>query len=286
MGWFSRHSFRRKKSETELVELHKRAQSAHDDGDLDGAQRLYHQLVDEARESHNRKIEAAALQRRGVMRDLLGDPMGAEVDVRAALAIDLELEGEDGPTVRQDYYTLGVVLGGAGRLDEAITALNESARVASVLLDDEAFVRAKVVVGGLRAESGDLLGAIKVLEEVRADAPDRRHTIAGFQASLLLVRLLAEHGQTERVSTLAQECIFLIGYWGAKHEMGAIDDSSMHIVLQCTLQLQLDAAQLLAQAGHPDAAPTFDLAERLAREIGAADAAEEIAGAKLAALGN
>jgi len=283
MGWFARN---KAKSERELLDLHHRAQAAHDDGDLDEARRLYDQLVEDARNSSNRKVEAAGLQRRGVMRDLLGDRSGAEIDVRAALAIDLEIEGRNGPTVRQDLYTLGVILGGSGRTEEAEQTLNESARVAETILDDEAFVRAKIVVAGLRAEHGDRREAIRVLDDVRADAPERRRTITGFHASLLLVRLLGEENEPDRLVELAQSCVFLIGYWGAKHEMGAIDDETMAVVLECTLQLELDVAERLAALGHPDAAPTFDLAEKLAREIGANEAAEEIAGARLAALGN
>ncbi len=49
-------------------------------------------------------FEAAGLQRRGVVKDQLGDSAGAEADVRAALALDLAREGRDGEVVRQDLY--------------------------------------------------------------------------------------------------------------------------------------------------------------------------------------
>src|ERR1041384_1846243 len=90
----------------DLVEA---GQKAHMQGDLSKALTIFAQVIEKARAAGDKRAEAAGLQRRGVTRDMRAHSQGAEADVRQALAIDLQLEGKDGATVRQDWFTLGVI---------------------------------------------------------------------------------------------------------------------------------------------------------------------------------
>src|SRR5689334_14244093 len=98
-------------SERELRKILDAIEELTRNDDVSGALIECTRLIEEAHRSKIAWLEAAGLQRRAIANDMLGEPEAAERDARAAIAIDSKL-GSKRHCLRQDLYTLGVILAG------------------------------------------------------------------------------------------------------------------------------------------------------------------------------
>ncbi|WAS96745.1 hypothetical protein [Nannocystis punicea] len=226
--------------------------TAMNEGDLDGALALFEQLVRDAVAAKDQVLEAAGLQRRGVIKDLRGDAVGAEHDVRAALQLNRSLEGADGPTVRQDLFTLGVILARRGDSLAAEAPFLESARIAG-LNDQDAHSRALHYVVAGRLEREDRAGALALLWEVRPGGDGPRWLVGSMDAPML-VQLLLEDGRLDDALSLLPECMTAQSYWSAKRGLGRIDEATMKAMGQATFLVAVVCARGAAAAGRRQAA--------------------------------
>jgi tetratricopeptide (TPR) repeat protein len=225
---------------------------------------IFRRLIDEATAVDHRPLMAAGHQRAGAMLDMLGETSNALAELKKALDINLGLEGRDGPTVRQDHYTIGIVLARAGDVAGAEASLLESVRVARVVGDHEAASRGLMVVAQLQQQRGALAEALTTLWPIRPGATEHPRTLSAQGAGPLLVGLLAELGRHDDIGGLCAGVVQSVGYWQAKVKMGAIDDDDFAAVMQYSVDTLVDASLSLHDAGRgPDAHATLEVLSRM-----------------------
>ena len=242
------------------------SRDAHQAGDLEAAESLCSRLVEHARAEGDVIMEAAGLQRRGVMRDIQGQHQEAEVDVRAALVLNRAREGNDGVIVRQDLYTLGIILSHLDKVDEAIEAFKESARIAGLLGEDDAEVRGRHHVATLLAARGSTEEAIAALWPLRPGGERRRTPSDVPVVAQTLAVLLLKENRFDDACALLPAAVNAIGYWQAKVKFGSIDQGVADGVLRGAIDLHLTIAQGLAEAG--DDARSREVLDALERFAG------------------
>lgn len=152
-------------------------------------ERLLGQAVSTAEQAGDRRALAAALLRRGQLREELADYEGAQQDHTAALSIGREL-GDDALEAQAlerlgwtAYYGRDSAV--AGELAARATELAESAAAAPAALPS-----ALVLVGRIRHWAGDVEGAAQAYEEALARDPDP----ATSASALSCLGALLEHG--------------------------------------------------------------------------------------------
>lgn len=236
-----------KTGKQKLADLLEEGSQLHHAGDLQGALAAFTSLVDKARAASDRTMEAAGLQRCGVVRDMLGDSHTAERNVRQALAINKELQGPDGPTVRQDLFTLAIILSGRGDAIAAEPLFLESARI-SAWNDPEAHARAIHNVVVARIQRNDLAGAGALLWEMRPGGGGP-HYLVGMLDAPILIDLLAQQGRLDELAPIAAGATFAVGYWFAKMKMGRISEGAMEQLMQSAIDVEVACARAFAGAG-------------------------------------
>ncbi len=255
-----------KTGKQKLADILSEGGKLHQAGDMQGALAVYTSLVEKARAASDRTMEAAGLQRCGVARDMLGDSQAAERDVRKALAINKEIEGADGPTVRQDLFTLAIILSGRGDAVAAEPLFLESARI-SAWNDPEAHARAIHNVVVARIKRNDHAGAGALLWEMRPGGGGQHHLVGMLDAPIL-IDLLAQQGRFDELTPIATAATFAVGYWFAKMKMGRISEEAMEELMQSAIAVEVLCARAFASAGRRGEAA--EALVRLERGVGKA----------------
>lgn len=248
----------RKKLETLLHD----GSTAMDAGDFDGAFAIYDRLVRDAAAARDPILEAAGLQRRGVVRDLRGESLEAERDVRAALQMNRTTSGVDRGTLRQDLFSLGVILARRGDSLAAEAPFLESAEIAGVF-DQDAHYRAihSVLIGRLQRE--DQAGAIELLWNVRPGGDSPRWLVGSLDAHHL-ARLLIAAGRLDDALMMLPNCLTAMAYWSAKRDLGSIGEETLSAVYEASVKTAVACARGAAEADRrEDAGAVLELLARM-----------------------
>ena len=133
------------------------AQLAEDAGNPSLAASYQQQLIEHARSSGDRRLEADSINERGVSLLDAGDAAGAAQAFRAALQLERELRNTESEAVV--LFNLGVALEESGRPDEAIEILEQSLAITE---DEDALL----VLGDLLDTAGRAGAAASILERL------------------------------------------------------------------------------------------------------------------------
>ena len=172
-----------------------------------------------------------------------------------------EIEGADGPTVRQDLFTLAIILSGRGDAVAAEPLFLESARI-SAWNDPEAHARAIHNVVVARIKRNDHAGAGALLWEMRPGGGGQHHLVGMLDAPIL-IDLLAQQERFDELTPIATAATFAVGYWFAKMKMGRISEEAMEQLMQSAIDVEVSCARAFASAGRRgEAAEALDRLER------------------------